>query len=176
MSLSSSPLTKSDGKKIIISAYAQNKKKVEVKFIGKGRTKQSYKDECDINNIMARFVRTGVLEFTNKNQARYGDCTGLEYQEAVLKVAAAKSLFAELPSELRARFENEPGRLLEFIQNPRNREEARELGLLKPEEPTSEAQATPPAPPHGATAPAGAGSPAKGGGKGRQAPPSSEEE
>lgn len=116
---------------IIRSAYSK-KSRVQVHFTGKGRTKQSFKAECDINTIISRFMRTGVLDFANKNQPRYGDTTGLEYQGAMQIVAGAKSLFNELPAALRDRFDNEPALFLDFVQDERNREEAQALGLLKP--------------------------------------------
>lgn len=100
-----------------------------------GRTKQSFKAECDINNIMAKFVRTGVLDFVNKHEPRYGDVSGLEFQAAQLIVAQGKTMFEELPSHLRARFENDPGAFLDFVGDEKNREEARELGLLRPDSP-----------------------------------------
>lgn len=107
------------------------------------RTKQSFKDECDINMIMSRFQKTGVLDFANKNAPQFGDCTGVEFQAGMELVARARSMFNEMPSKLRNRFSNNPAEFLEFVQNPANREEARELGLLKPEA----APASPPKPP-----------------------------
>lgn len=96
-----------------------------------GRTKQSFKDECDINNIMSRFARTGVLDFAARNEPRYGDCTGLDFTESMQRVAAANTLFQELPAKLRDRFKNSPAEFLDFVQNDANREEAMELGLLR---------------------------------------------
>lgn len=110
---------------------------------GHGRTKQSHKAETDINNIMSRYQRTGTLDFVQKNAGRYGDTTGLEFQAAMDVVAKANSMFAELPSSLRSRFNNRPEEFLDFVQDDRNIEEARKLGLLKPEP----AGATPPAAP-----------------------------
>lgn len=127
------------------TAYG-HKERVQLTCIGKGRTKQSFKAECDINTIVARFLRTGIMDFAQKNEARYGDCTGMEYQSALYTVAAAKSLFNDLPAALRNRFENEPALFLDFVQDERNREEALELGLLKPVEPKPEADAPPPPP------------------------------
>lgn len=111
---------------------------------GEGRAKQSFKEECDINHIMARYQRTGVLDFAARREPQYGDCTGLEFQAGMELVAKAKAMFEELPSSLRARFENEPARFLDFVNNPRNREEAQELGLLKPK--AEEATPLPPPP------------------------------
>lgn len=111
-----------------------------------GRTKQSFKDECDINTIIQRFLRTGQLDLANKLEPRYGDCTGIEFQSACQTVAAAKSLFAELPAALRNRFENEPAKFLDFVHDDRNIEEARELGLLKPKADPAVTPAPAPAP------------------------------
>ena len=96
----------------------------------KGRTKQSHKDECDINQIMARFQRTGAITHFNKFSAHYEDLTGFDYTEAMQQVAEAQSMFNELPSSLRDRFQHDPANFLDFVQNPDNATEARELGLL----------------------------------------------
>lgn len=120
--------------KQILTAYGK-KIKVRTFFTGAGRTKQSFKAECDINTIIDRYLKTGVLEYANKNEPRYGDVTGIEYQDAMQKVAAAKTLFNELPAGVRDRFDNEPALFLDFVQDDANREEAEKLGLLKPQEP-----------------------------------------
>lgn len=130
---------------IFNTAYSL-KPRIKITFSTKGRTKQSFKAECDINTIVSRFLRTGILDFAQKNEPRYGDTTGIEYQSAMNTVAAAKSLFNELPAALRNRFENEPAQFLDFVQDEDNREEATELGLLKPVEPPEEPAAIPPAP------------------------------
>lgn len=125
---------------IFISAYSP-KVRVRVERTEPSRTKQAFKEECDINTIISRFLKTGVLNFAAKNEPRYGDVTGIEFQSAMLKVAQAQSLFNELPAALRNRFENEPAKFLDFVQDEKNREEAVTLGLLQPKAPA----ATPPA-------------------------------
>lgn len=96
------------------------------------RTKQSFKDDCDINNIMARYIKTGVIDFTARNQPRYGDVTGASFESAMATVAAANTMFHELPARVRDRFRNDPAKFLDFVNNPDNKDEARALGLLKP--------------------------------------------
>lgn len=96
---------------------------------GSGRTKQSFKAECDINNIMARFQRTGVLDFTNRHAPQYFDCTGIEFQRAVELVGLGKEMFGDLPSALRARFGNDPAEFFDFVQDPANEQELIRLGL-----------------------------------------------
>lgn len=127
------PLPISPNPKTFISAYGP-KLKVSISFpAGTGRTKQSFKDECDINIIMAQYLKTGVVDFVNRHQARYGDVTGLEYQEAMQIVAESKTMFEELPSKIRQRFENDPAQFLDFVSDPSNASEAHSLGLLRPD-------------------------------------------
>lgn len=125
-------LSPSQSKQILL-AYGP-KLRVQIDCSQGGRTKQSFREECDINNIMARFKKTGVLDFAAKNEPRYADCTGANFTQAMNIIAAANSMFEELPSHLRARFENDPVQFLDFVQDDKNRDEAQELGLLKPEE------------------------------------------
>lgn len=103
-------------------------------------TKQEFKNECDINRIMAKYKVTGVLP-EGMGVGRYGDFTGVEdFQHAQEILIQAETQFAALPSDVRDRFDNSPLRLLEFVADRKNLEEAKKLGLLK-----DEAVAVPPA-------------------------------
>lgn len=117
--------------KVFRTAYSP-RKRVVTRILGESRTKQSFRDECDINRIMARYQNTGVLEFVQKREARYADVSAVDYQEACNLVAGAQSMFHELPSALRARFDNDPAQLLAFLDNPSNLQEAIELGIVNP--------------------------------------------
>lgn len=100
------------------------------------RTKQSFKNECDINKIMAKFQRTGAISHLAAHGARYGDFTSQDFTEAMNTIAQVNTMFEELPSSLRDRFGNEPEAFLDFVQNPDNHDEMVELGLAKPRPPT----------------------------------------
>lgn len=119
------------------------KLRIQQRFAANGRTKQSFKAECDINNIMARYLKTGVLEHVRSTVGQYLDVTGADFQAAQELVAGAKSMFHMLPSDIRTRFENNPAEFLKFMENPKNAEEARELGLLPPEPKVATPLATP---------------------------------
>lgn len=108
-----------------------------------GRTKQAHKSECEINNILARYQRTGVLEFVNQRQGQYGDVTGVDYQQAMNLVAEARETFAELPSKVRNRFDNDPAAYLDFVSDPENTEEMIKLGLLERAETAEDEPAKP---------------------------------
>jgi len=98
------------------------------------RTQQHFKDETDINNILRQFNITGQLP-TKAISPRYGDFTGIgDYHSALNQVIAAEGEFMTLPAQLRARFDNDPQELIEFLNNPENKDEAIKLGLVnKPE-------------------------------------------
>ena len=92
---------------------------------------QHYKDECDINTILERFNITGMLP-QSPLSPRYGDFTGIgDYHTALNRVIAAQDEFDALPAQIRARFDNDPAQLIEFLEDETNRAEAEELGLLE---------------------------------------------
>lgn len=105
-----------------------------------GRTKQSFKDECDINNIMRRFEKTGQITHLNKNAQQYGDFSEVpEFQEAHHIVMRTAEQFQALPARVRDRFANSPENFLKFVNDPQNAEEMVALGLA-----TERPMATPP--------------------------------
>lgn len=150
----------------IVTAYGPKIRK-QLQFNGPGRTKQSFKDECDINRIMARYQVTGVLpEQLMPGSPQYVDVTGIDYLEGMQKIAAAQSLFNGLPAAVRLKFENDPGKFLDFAQDPDHQEELIELGLATrpPHAPLPAAPAQSEAQPSASTAsgPTGRQSSAKG--------------
>ncbi len=91
---------------------------------------QHFKEECDINTILERFNITGMLPQSILSP-RYGDFTGIgDYHTALNRVIAAQDEFEALPAPLRARFDNDPAKLIEFLNDESNRPEAEELGLV----------------------------------------------
>jgi len=108
--------------------------RLSMSFPERGKTKQEFKDECDINVIMGRYQKTGILpQDLNQKMPHYADVTGYDFQQAMQTVAQARSLFEALPSDIRARFENDPAKLLDFVHDPSNRAESLAMGFLDPE-------------------------------------------
>lgn len=94
-------------------------------------TKQSFKDECDINGIMKRYATTGQLP-PNIGLGRYGDFSQVgDYMQAQHVMLKAEEQFKALPSGVRDRFKNSPLEMLRFVTDKSNLEEARKLGLLR---------------------------------------------
>lgn len=95
-----------------------------------GWTQQEFAADADINEIVRRFGLTGQLP-DNVRVPQYGDFTGItDFESAMRAVRKAEEDFMELPAELRLRFNNDPQRLMEFLDNDANRDEAVKLGLV----------------------------------------------
>jgi len=115
------------------------RKAQQLVFTKPSMAKQSMKDECDINNILRQYQKTGVLNFTNKRSPQYGDFPSYDLKEAMQVVQQANEMFADMPAALRDRFGNSPENFLEFIQDTKNRQEAEALGLIAPEKMSAKA-------------------------------------
>lgn len=95
---------------------------------------QQFLEESDINTIVDRYGLNGELP-ENPRMPAYGDFTGVgDFQTAMNAVVAAQRDFMTLPAKVRSRFDNDPQKLLEFVSDDANLDEARVLGLLKPVE------------------------------------------
>lgn len=101
-------------------------------------TKQEFIAECDINNIIKDFTPSAMAALMSQ-QAALGGYTDLpdpyDLQEAIAIQEQAGRAFDSLPSKVRDRFGNDPGRFLEFFHEPGNRDEAIAMGLIIPPEP-----------------------------------------
>lgn len=92
---------------------------------------QQFKDECDINNIMKRYADTGQLTHLRNQTGVFADFSEIpDYQGSLNRVLDAQNAFMQLPAEVRTRFRNDPGYLIDFLQDPNNYDEALKLGLV----------------------------------------------
>lgn len=118
------------------------------------RTQQQFRDECNINNIMKKFGITGELPMNIRPVLpdEYDEIT--DYTSAMNTIRRAQEAFMEMPSGIRARFQNNPQTFTEFFANPDNRDEALKMGLILPQKP--------PTIPPGGTEKPGTGEPGEG--------------
>ena len=112
------------------SAYS-SKERFQVEIVGKSLTKQSMSAECDINNIMRKYQKTGAISHTARHGGDYGFASSDSFHESMLVVVKAQEMFEDLPSSLRQRFGNDPANLLDFVQDEGNTEEMVKLGLVE---------------------------------------------
>lgn len=94
---------------------------------------QSFKDDADINVMLEKFKVTGVMP-QGVVLPTYGDFTGVsDYRTAVAAINKAHNAFMDMPANVRARFDNDPQKFMEFFADGKNAAEAERLGLLTPE-------------------------------------------
>lgn len=102
-------------------------------------TKQSFKDDCDINVIIKRYNSQldldNLADYRQYYASNFDDVSAsVDLQEAYRQVSDATEAFNAMPSGVRARFGNDPVALLSFLGDAGNFDEAVKLGLLaKPE-------------------------------------------
>lgn len=123
-----------DDQKQIISAYS---KKIQCDLFcdpAEDKTKQAFAQECDINVIMARYIQTGIIQNGNTQAARYADCSSYDFQASHNLVIVAQTMFDSLPAKIRSKFDNSAYEFLNWMENPENKKEALQMGLLPPEE------------------------------------------
>jgi len=109
---------------------------VGVVFTGPGMTKQEFREECNVNNILRKYRKTGLLPSMIKSNPQYGDFSDVgSYQEACNIVLFAQEQFSALPASTRDRFGNDPVKFLEFVNDPRNSDELVKMGLATKKEP-----------------------------------------
>lgn len=109
---------------------------------------QHFAEDADINNIVERYQRTGLLvdpaQVNESRRAIYGDFTNApDFYAAQAAILKAEEAFLQLPPKLRLRFNNNPAELIDFLDSPDNLKEAVELGLVQ-SKPVDPPPATPP--------------------------------
>lgn len=95
----------------------------------KGLTKQSFKNECDINKILKKAQVAGSLDHLTKHGGSYGDFADFDFRESQTMLAEGAQIFSELPSEVRNEFGNSVSAFFEFVNKPENVDK---LNLLLP--------------------------------------------
>jgi len=97
-------------------------------------TRQEFKDECDLNVLLAQYEKNGVwppplpgVEPQYLDVSEVPDLMGaLEY------MSKAEAAFMALPAKVRREFDNDPLRFVEFAENGENIGKMREWGLAPP--------------------------------------------
>jgi phage internal scaffolding protein len=102
---------------------------------GPSLTVQSQAAETDINLIVKRFGVTGELPMNRRVPLNLAYYENVDYRECLDAVRNAERAFGDLPATIRERFHNDPGALVQFMNDASNLDEARALGILPPAAP-----------------------------------------
>ncbi len=110
----------------------KNRSKNGISFKGPGRTRQDQKDSCDLNLMMRKYLKQGVLPRLNTKTPVYDDfSTALSYHESLDRIKRADILFAALPAQLRASCENDPAQLIAYVEGGEHIDELVDLGVME---------------------------------------------
>ena len=99
---------------------------------GESMTQQHFKEESEINNIIKKHDKNGIIESVARGNARYGDFSLVQdYKSSLDTIREANDNFMEIPSEIRKQFNNNAGEFFNFVQDPNNQSELIKMGLTK---------------------------------------------
>lgn len=85
-----------------------------------GRTKQSFKDETDIQKIMARADKAGTISHLQKYEGVYADYSDFDFAQQINDLAKGRQIFEDLPAELRREFHQDPDEFFAYVNDPAN--------------------------------------------------------
>lgn len=96
-----------------------------------GKTQQHFKSHCDVNSIVEKARRSGLISHLNAKKPMFADVSSIpDYQSALAAVNVARESFSGLSSKVRERFNNDPARMVSFLSDKDNFDEAVKLGLF----------------------------------------------
>lgn len=100
------------------------------------KTQQKFENESNINTIMSKYnnnvdILNASLRIQGATrQPQYGDFTNIpDFMTANQMIIDANNAFSQLPAKLREKFANDPSKLISWLENPMNNDEAIKLGL-----------------------------------------------
>lgn len=129
-----------------MSKASQTSRPHSITFSQHSLTQQHSKDEVDINNIMKRYIKTGVIDHVAKYQGQYTENNETDYHTSMNMIIKADEMFFDLPSAVRKQFNNSPPEFLAFVSDKANHSKLQEMGLTNtPMSPPSD-NLTPPPP------------------------------
>ncbi len=98
---------------------------IPAKVYDDGRTKQSFKDETDIEKIMARASVTGTMSHLAKYEGVYADFSDFDFHTQNNMLAKGGEIFAALPAEIRQEFSQSPAKFFKYVNDPANADDLR---------------------------------------------------
>jgi phage internal scaffolding protein len=108
----------------------ENRKKLYCKDISK--TDQSYKKSTDINVLIAKYQKTGIVPNLHQRTGSYGDFSEVPtLEDAFERVNSAIEAFNSLPADIRKLMDNDASQLASWLSNEDNHEMAIKYGLLE---------------------------------------------
>jgi phage internal scaffolding protein len=113
----------------IITKRENGSVRIQYKTNGTCKVQKHLKDECDLEKMVERYKRTGQIRVMG--DPKFGEWSQIaSYHDAQNAIIATQEAFAKVPSKIRQKFDNDPQKLIDFIEDPKNLKECVELGLV----------------------------------------------
>lgn len=109
-------MTKSS-RPVVRKAY--HRQSSPIGFKKPSRTRQADAQSCDVNHILSRYAKDGVLTHVQKSPGTYLDIASIgaaDYHDALNKVILAGDAFDALPSSVREFYRNDPAAFLNAVE------------------------------------------------------------
>lgn len=115
--------------KEVTTSYGRKRVRIRSYNNDPSMTDQSQAQETDVNYIMKRLGND--MRLLPEHQKSVSDLTDLptDLASAYLAIQEAEETFMTLPARLRSKFDNDPQKLVQFLNDPKNNEEAIHYGL-----------------------------------------------
>lgn len=117
------------------TAYnARDDERVSLVCPDDGMTQQHFKMECDVNEIVRRYVQTGDPTLLEGSSPVYANVSEMptDLASAYAAIGQAEDAFMRLPSQVRKSLDNDPSRLVPWLADPENKAVAVKFGLMNP--------------------------------------------
>ena len=108
------------------------------------QAQQHFKDQCDINRMVKTYAQTGLINQTTRMPLPEDFVGVTDYHTAMNAVRRGEEAFNGLPATVRERFDNDPGKFVDFCLDPANLNDAVALGLTREGVSQSEISSTSP--------------------------------
>lgn len=95
-------------------------------------TEQHHVNDTDINQIVGKFIKTGLIPQVQSEKTFRDVSGGLSYQDTLDILNDANARFSALSAKIRRRFNDNPHEFLEFVDDKDNYDEAVKLGIFLP--------------------------------------------
>lgn len=116
----------------VSKVHKRKRVQLDFDYNGDGRslTQQHQKDAVNVNSIMQKYRVTGLAR-QRATPLQFGDYSNaVDYHTALNNVQLANEMFMMLPAQLRGRFQNDPGKFLDYYNDPSNTVELVNMGVM----------------------------------------------
>ena len=114
------------------------------------KTDLSYAEDADINNIIYKYTKTGIIDNVAKVRGVFADVSDIPgLLEGAERIQEARDMFMLLPAQVRSEFKNDVVQFYNTLVDPNKVDYLVELGLLKKKKGAAQPEPapTPPAEP-----------------------------